>query len=189
MVISVQEQFQRYLRRRAYVKVLSGCSGIHEALPCALAECPCLTQRGVTPKLIDLRALPSLEVQVPTPTSAWCHREIWECTIPFHKTWFTWDEPQRGGCCLEDRGLWGAPQVRDRPWTVWVSWVAEALLMPPFLWRKNHFKPVVTIISKQVSAKWVAKSSNDSSPGLFSESQIANSYLSSPSRVTVPHFK
>lgn len=67
--------------------------------------------------------------------------------------------------------------------------VAKALLKPSFLWRKNHFKPVVIIISKQVSAKCVTESSGDSSPGLFSESQIANSYLSSPRRVTVPHFK
>lgn len=71
----------------------------------------------------------------------------------------------------------------------WSRLVAKALLELAFLWRKNHFKPVVIVILKQVSAKWVTESSNDSSPGLFSESQIANSYLSSPSRVTVPHFK
>jgi len=67
--------------------------------------------------------------------------------------------------------------------------VATALLKLACLWRKNHFKPVVIIISKQVSAKWVTESSNHSSPGLFSESQIANGYLSSLSRVTVPHFE
>lgn len=73
--------------------------------------------------------------------------------------------------------------------TDWSRLVAKVLLELEFLWRKNHFKPVVTIMSKQVSAKWVTESSNDSSPGLFSESQIANSYLSGPSRVTVPHCK
>lgn len=51
--------------------ILSACSGIHKALTCALVECPCLTWAEVTPKLVELRPLLSLRVQVPTPALGW----------------------------------------------------------------------------------------------------------------------
>lgn len=165
------------MHRQAHVKVglsdiMSGCSGIHKALSCALVDCPyCLTWTELTSKLVDLKALPSLRVHMPIPDSL-IHvmAKFGNVPSPSVKTWFTWHEPQRGGRSRQDpiTATWRMQAFgvchRLGTGTEWFRLVAKALLKLAFLWRKNHFKPVVIIILKQVSAKWVTESSSDSSP-------------------------
>lgn len=124
--------------------VPSGCSGIHRALSCALVEHPCLTRAEVTPKLVDLRALPSLRGQAPTPASAW--------SMPWRNLGMCHPLPQKHHLLGMSRGVVATPgRSHTAAWRLQVfgachrlgagtegsRLVAKALLKLAFLWSKK----------------------------------------------------
>lgn len=197
MVISVQEQF-----------LLSLCRKQHTALDEGGHRCA--AQRYI--KLCCVHQWSALVLQEQKLSPHWwtsehflayglgwqlhpapCHGGNWAHTVLL---------PERHGLLGMSPSMWllqadpipvqveadilGGPQVRHRRWMFEVSCKSFA---KAHISLENYFKLVVTVLSEQVSAKWVTEPSNDWSLGLFSESQITNSYLSSPSRITVPHFE